>query len=126
MTMRIESENRRTGETEKKHGGDDQKQRETARKPIRHFCDLERGIPRNRQRVRTHPRTVRSNDRSPGEMGHWRTKGHMNMQDSPIHDFTHSPFLRFSVSGINTQRPFRLCVIRLRQRRHAGHRAFRP
>lgn len=41
MTMRIESENRRTGETEKKHGGDDQKQRETARKPIRHFRDLE-------------------------------------------------------------------------------------
>jgi hypothetical protein len=41
MTMRIESENRRTGETEKKHGGDVQKQRETARKPIRHFRDLE-------------------------------------------------------------------------------------
>jgi four helix bundle protein len=41
MTMRIESENRRTGETEKKHSGDDHRQPETARKPIRHFRDLE-------------------------------------------------------------------------------------
>ena len=41
MAMRIESENRRTGKTETKHGGDDQKQRETATKPIRHFRDLE-------------------------------------------------------------------------------------